>query len=258
MSTITPTQPTALPAGPPLADVYRLNVDEFERIADSLEVERVELIDGLIIPRGDVDPPHAVVVSRLRRRLDRLVPDGWFTIQDMPVRVHRTYEPFPDVAIVGGDPDTAYLDRHPGPADVALAVEVSDSTLAKDRGEKRVNYARGGIGVYWIVNLIDRQVEVYTKPTPDGYEARTDYKDGESVPVVITGVEVGADRRGGHFTADRSGGRRQRSVIFGVNALVRPLGPGWRSGSGRGPGWSPFQLRPNRCIGVSRCDSPRS
>ena len=69
--------------------------------------------------------------------------------------------------------------------------EISDSTLAKDRGEKRVNYGWGGIAVYWIVNLIDRQVEVYTGPGADGYSACVTYKPGESVPVMIDGAEVG-------------------------------------------------------------------
>ncbi len=161
MSTMTPTQPIALPASPyPVADVYRMNIDEFERIADSLDVERVELIDGILVERGDMDPPHALASVRLRFNLDRLVPGGWFVREDKPLRVHRTYEPFPDLVIVRGNPLTAYLNRHPGPDDVASVIEISDSTLAKDQGEKRVNYAGGGITVYWIVNLIDRQVEV--------------------------------------------------------------------------------------------------
>ena len=128
---------------------------------------------------------------RLAARLDRLIPDGWFVQEDKPLRVHRTYEPLPDFAVVRGDPDTAYENRHPGPADVALVIEISDSTLLKDRGEKRVNYAKGRIGVYWIVNLIDRQVEVYTVKRRGGYGKPRIFKPGQSVPVVIDGVEVG-------------------------------------------------------------------
>jgi Uma2 family endonuclease len=179
------------PATPPLASVYRMDVDEFEQIEDFLKVERIELINGLLVERGDMDESHAVASQRLGRRLDRLIPDGWFVRADKPLRVHGTYEPFPDFAVVQGDPDTSYEDRHPGPDDVAFAIEISDSTLPKDRGEKRVNYAKGGIGVYWIVNLIDRQVEVYTLRRRGGYGKPRIFKPGQSVPVVVAGAEVG-------------------------------------------------------------------
>jgi Putative restriction endonuclease len=194
MSTIAPTQPIISPAAsatPPLASVYRMDIDEFERIADFLKAERVELIDGFIVERGDMDPPHSLTSVRLSRRLGRLIPDGWFVRENNPLRVHATYEPLPDFAVVQGDPDTAYGDRHPGPADAAIVIEISDSSLPKDRGEKLVNYAKGRIGVYWIVNLIDRQVEVYTLRRRGGYGKPRIFKPGQSVPVVIDGTEVG-------------------------------------------------------------------
>jgi len=194
MSTIAPTQPITSPAGPaapPFADVYRLDIDEFERIADFLKAERVELIDGFIVERGDMDPPHSLTTVRLGRRLGRLIPDGWFVRENNPIRVHATYEPLPDFAVVQGDPDTAYGDRHPGPADVAIVIEISDSTLLKDRGEKLVNYEKGRIGVYWIVNLIDRQVEVFTLRRRGAYGKPRIFKPGQSVPVVIDGAVIG-------------------------------------------------------------------
>jgi hypothetical protein len=194
MSTITPTQPIILPMGgrtaPQLADVYRMDIDEFERITDLLDAERLELIDGLIVERGAMDPPHVLCSEKLRRKLDRLLPARWFVREDKPVQVHRAYEPLPDLAVVQGYPDT-YANRHPTPADVAMLIEISDSTLTKDRGEKQVNYARGNISGYWIVNLIDRQVEVYTGPRSDGYSSCSIYKSGQVVPLMIDGVEVG-------------------------------------------------------------------
>ena len=72
-----------------------------------------------------------------------------------------------------------------------LLVEVSDSTLDRDRGAKSAAYAKGRIPVYWIVNLVDRQVEVYTHPSPSGYASRVDFKPGEEIPVVLDGVEIG-------------------------------------------------------------------
>jgi Uma2 family endonuclease len=99
-------------------------------------------------------------------------------------------EPEPDVAVVCGSRDD-YRGRLPEPDDVALLVEVADTSLSFDRGPKRAAYARGGITFYWIVNLNDRQVEVYSDPAADGYRSIEVLGPGEEVPVVIAGVEVG-------------------------------------------------------------------
>jgi Uma2 family endonuclease len=84
-----------------------------------------------------------------------------------------------------------YLSRHPEPADIALLIEVSDTTYHRDRNEKLPAYARGGIPVYWIVNLIKRRIEVYTDPGPEGYRSRADFVAGQAVPVVIDGQQLG-------------------------------------------------------------------
>ena len=57
-----------------------------------------------------------------------------------------------------------YPARKPGPADVALVVEVAESSLREDR-KVLARYAWANIPVAWIVNLNDRAVEVYTGPT---------------------------------------------------------------------------------------------
>lgn len=93
----------------------------------------------------------------------------------------------PDVSIVRGS-DADYRHRLPTAQDVALTVEVSEATLSQDRGLKRSAYARAGIPVYWIVNRVDRQIEVYTRPTKDGrYRSRKGDKPGQQVPVAIDG-----------------------------------------------------------------------
>jgi Uma2 family endonuclease len=122
--------------------------------------------------------------------IDRKLPDGWSTREDKPVQIPPSYEPLPDIAIVRGSA-RVYAQRHPGPADIAILIEVSDATVRKDHSKKLTDYPLGGIAVYWIVNLKANQVEVYTQPTESGYGARRDYKPGEEVPVVLDGVEVG-------------------------------------------------------------------
>ena len=85
----------------------------------------------------------------------------------------------------------AYLARHPEPAEIALVVEVSDTTYHRDRYEKYPAFAGSGIPVYWIVNLVMRCIEVYTDPGPEGYRSQRDYHAGDVVPVIIDGVPLG-------------------------------------------------------------------
>jgi Uma2 family endonuclease len=98
------------------------------------------------------------------------------------------------VVVVHGE-TRQYLARHPGPEEVALVVEVADTTLQRDRGFKQRVYARAGIPVYWIVNLLDRQCEVYTAPSgpaeQSNYGQRQVYTASETMPVTIAGIEVG-------------------------------------------------------------------
>lgn len=89
-----------------------------------------------------------------------------------------------------GDLD-AYEDRHPGAADVVLVVEVSGSSLAIDRGLKLRAYAQACIPIYWIVNLIDGRVEVYTEPAGDAYSRLEIFQVGDTIPLVVDGREIG-------------------------------------------------------------------
>lgn len=103
-------------------------------------------------------------------------------------------EPEPDLGIIRGDIRNC-VDHHPGPADSALIVEIADSSLRRDRGRKKRIYAGAAVRVYWIVNLVDRQIEVYTDPTGPGdkpdYRQHDDFGPGSAVPVVIDGKEIG-------------------------------------------------------------------
>jgi Uma2 family endonuclease len=102
-------------------------------------------------------------------------------------------EPEPDVVIARGNART-YATRHPGPQDIGTTVEVSDSTLLGDRADKGRIYARASVPIYWIVNLIDRQIEVYEQPSGPGaapaYAKTTIYHIGDSVPLVLDGNAV--------------------------------------------------------------------
>jgi Uma2 family endonuclease len=172
-----------------------MTVDEYERLAeaDVLNDPRVELLGGLLVKKMTQKPPHTWAVEGAHDQLGRALPGGWFIREEKPVRIPQFDEPEPDLAVVRGARDE-YRDRHAGPADLALLVEIADATLAYDRGEKRAVYARARIPVYWVVNLVDRQVEVFSRPSARGYRSSQIFKPGQEIPVVIAGSEVGRIR----------------------------------------------------------------
>ncbi len=96
----------------------------------------------------------------------------------------------------GGQTEMCDLDRHPGPADTALVIEVSASSLYYNRTDKARIYARASIPVYWVVNVIDKVIEVFTQPSgpcdSPAYSQRDEYPVGTAVPVVLDGNTVGA------------------------------------------------------------------
>ena len=194
MATIAP--PRRKSASPPPSGappLHRITVDEYERIIKAGALEnpsRVELIDGYMVDKMGKSAEHGYATKETIKALDRRLPAGWTSRKEEPVRIPEFDEPEPDVAIVRGS-DADYRHRIPEPADVALLVEVSEATLRQDRGKKRTAYARARIPVYWIVNLVARQVEVYTQPVKEGrYRSRKDYKPGQQVPVVIAGQQL--------------------------------------------------------------------
>jgi Uma2 family endonuclease len=133
-----------------------------------------------------------LATRRVRIALEAVAPSGCYVDAPSPVTLQRS-EPEPDVVLVRGV-DADYRDRHPGPQDLLLVVEVSDSSLRSDQGIKKAIYAKAAVPVYWIVNLVDRRVEVYADPTgpverPD-YSPRQDFGEADHVPVVIEGREV--------------------------------------------------------------------
>jgi Uma2 family endonuclease len=188
MSTIAPTQPMESPAIPADPGIYRFSVDEYERMV--LDDPRVELIDGQVVRKMGKNPPHSWCTKALINVVPPLIPIGLTYRVEQPVRIPDHDEPEPDFAIVRGT-DNDYQDRHPEPADVAVLIEVSESSLPRDRGKRLATNARCGIPVYWIINLVERRIEVYTDPRPDVYGLCTPYREGQAIPVVIDGAVFG-------------------------------------------------------------------
>jgi hypothetical protein len=182
-------------AAVPTEPIFRLSVPQYHQMIGAgilTDDDPVELIDGWLVQQMPKNPPHSLATRKTRAALARHVPAGWFVDSQEPITT-ETSEPEPDIIAVRGEPDQ-FSERHPGPQDLGLLVEVSDTTLARDRGTKKRVYAQNRIPVYWIVNLIDNQVEVYTDPTgpaeaPD-YRQRRDYGVLDEIPLMIDGAEV--------------------------------------------------------------------
>jgi Uma2 family endonuclease len=193
MSSTTSTIATAIPRRFPPPGRRRITVDEYERIIRAgvlNDPDRVELVDGYLVDKMGKSAEHGYSTKRIIRALEPLLPAGWTWRSEQPVRIPNYDEPEPDVTIVRGS-DEDYEHRIPAPDDVGLLIEVSLTTLDRDRNEKLPVYARGRIPVHWTVNLVDRQIEVSTQPGSGAYTSRVDYKPGQSVPVVIDGQLLG-------------------------------------------------------------------
>ena len=198
---ITSTAPV-IPVPPPaqtllasMATFRQVSVAEYEhltRIGVLTTEDRIELIDGYVVNKMPQNDPHSSTVQRLTLDLARVVPVGWQPRIQLPISIGNSL-PEPDGAVVRGDRRT-YDHRKPTAADFGVVIEVAESSLRFDRVIKLAEYARAGIPVFWIVNLIDEWVEMYTDPdpasTPPTYRTRTDYAAGQSVPLVLDGTAV--------------------------------------------------------------------
>ena len=177
-----------------LERMHRFSVSQFQRmIAVGVFPSgvRVELLKGWIYQKMTQNPPHAVVLQLAQEVLRPLLPSGWHLREQKPI-VTSDSHPEPDITVARGRAQR-YIRQHPRPADIGLLVEVSDSSLDEDRELKAVCYAEAKIPVYWIINVAELKVEVYTHPrrgrTP-GYRQRRDYGLEDSIPLVLDGKEV--------------------------------------------------------------------
>ncbi|HQH70652.1 MAG TPA: Uma2 family endonuclease, partial [bacterium] len=140
-----------------------------------------ELIEGEITQMTPIGSRHMACVMRFSSFLHRhLTPEDAVVSVQNPIRLDEFNEPEPDVALLQPRADF-YENQHPGPADVLLIVEVSDTTLAYDRDVKGPLYARFGIPEFWIADVENKTVTVYRAPSPRGYEEMKTFRAGQTL-----------------------------------------------------------------------------
>ena len=179
---------------------YDWTVNEFEKLFDLgffAPDARLELIEGEIWKKMTQNEPHAVALS-----LTEFVISGVFancyTRNQQPLLLGDNSKPEPDLAVVTGAPRD-YLASHPTTAE--LVIEISDATLRADQTTKAALYARAGVAEYWIVNLVERTLEVRRQPSPmesellgHGYRSTQILLPGESIaPLGAATSPVGVD-----------------------------------------------------------------
>lgn len=141
---------------------------EYHRMSDLglFRGQRVELLGGEVVEMPAQKDTHVIAVSLTAKALAKAFGDGFWVRTQAPLNIDRYNEPEPDVAVVVGS-ERDYVGSE-NRADALLVVEVSDTTLGYDRGRKARRYARAGIADYWIVNLVDRRLEVRRGPQRRG------------------------------------------------------------------------------------------
>ena len=156
---------------------YQFSVDAYHRLVEVgilKEEDKVELIEGQIIQMTPIKSPHAACVDRLGDLLRTLFIKKSIVRSQNPITLGNHSEPEPDLAVVKYKADY-YETAHPKPADIFIAIEISQSTEQYDRTIKIPLYAKYGIPEAWLVNLNKKEVEIYQQLTADGYSTCSIY-----------------------------------------------------------------------------------
>ena len=167
---------------------------EYQRLVDvgAFEGEPLELIGGQLMVAEPKGSEHSAAVDMAYVALLSAIPAGWTVRGQNPLALDDESAPEPDLAVVRGSPADF---RHAHPTRPALVIEVAESSLQFDRVTKGSLYARAGIADYWIVNLIDRVVEIYRDPAADltaPFGSRYAFVELSGPPAVLTPLGVPA------------------------------------------------------------------
>ena len=176
--------------------IYRLTVEQYDRMVEASILapeDRVELIEGLLVTKMGRNRPHIVSGKKTLRVLQGIIPPGWHVAKEDPVLASDDSKPEPDIAIVRGREED-YLERDVSAGDLALLSEIAESSLHADQNQMKALYAASGIPFYWIINLVDRRLEVFSEPEGREYRKAEVFSGDQDVPVILDGAEAGRVR----------------------------------------------------------------
>ncbi|NEO53982.1 MAG: Uma2 family endonuclease [Okeania sp. SIO3B5] len=167
---------------------FRLwTVDEYYLMAEAEILdpeERVELIEGQVIRMAAKGIAHVIAGKQIQKLLENLLAEKVLVWTQDPIRLNNYSEPEPDIALVM-PPLKRYLDHHPTASEVYLILEIADTTLRIDTQKKAKTYSRSGIADYWVLDIVDRQLHVFRKPTETGYQNKIILSETENISLLV-------------------------------------------------------------------------
>lgn len=174
----------------------RFDSDSYLRMAETgvlLPTDRVELIDGEILVMSPIGRRHGLAINGATRMIVKSVGDKAFLWAQTTVVLDKFVVPEPDLALL--HPNLArYQAKHPGVEDILLIAEIADSSLEYDTTVKLGLYAILGISEYWVADLENDRLLVYSDPEGDTYRAMRELHRGESIaPLALPGCELSVD-----------------------------------------------------------------
>jgi len=141
--------------------------------------ERIELLDGVLVPMSPIGPRHSSAIDMLNLILVRALGDRARIRVQNPFAASDISEPEPDLLVA---PLADYVEDHP--TEAYLVIEVAESSLAHDRGRKLRIYAERGVPEYWIVDVVARRIEVYREPAEGNFRSTRVFERGEAIDLL--------------------------------------------------------------------------
>lgn len=174
------------------AATYKFSVEEYHRLGEAgifHEGDRVELLNGDIIIMAPIGIRHIKAVRRLIKILSKTFSDRCIVDAQNPVMIDGHSEPQPDILLL--KPEADLREEPPHPEDVLLLVEIADTSLQYDQGDKREAYARNSIAEYWLLNLVRNELLVWRDPVNGQYRIELRFTREERVaPLAFPDAEI--------------------------------------------------------------------
>lgn len=170
--------------------LYKWTVEDYHQIINSgvLEGKSVELLEGEIIAMSPEKPIHSSQIDTIADYLRKVLQGAAKVREAHPITLDNS-EPEPDIAIVKFN-DQNYANHHPYPQNIHWLIEVSNSTLVKDLEEKPITYARNGIIEYWVIDLPNQKLWIFTQPEQNGYAEKQELVIGNVYPISFPKISI--------------------------------------------------------------------